>query len=56
MDALASDFDCESILEMVKETPDSAAVIIDMISDLGEADENCLRKVRELQASVALTA
>lgn len=56
MDAMATDFDCESILEMLKETPDSAAVIIDMITDLGEADENCLRKVRELQASGAVTA
>lgn len=49
MDSLPTEFDCESILQMLQETPDAADVIIDMIADLDEVDENCIRKVRELR-------
>jgi len=56
MDTLPTEFDCESILQMMEETPDAAAVIIDMIADLEEADEACLRKVRELQAKHTVAA
>lgn len=49
MDSLPTEFDCESILQMLQETPDAADVIIDMIADLEEVDENCIRKVRELR-------
>ena len=51
MNAISADFDCESILEMLREAPDPAAVIIDMIADPGDIDEACFRKVREFQSS-----
>ena len=56
MDAINADFDCSSILQMMQEAPESAAVIIDMIAELDEADENCIKKVRELQARNSVAA
>ena len=50
MDTIHADFDCRSILQMMHETPEAAAVITDRISELQEADENSIKKVRELQA------
>jgi hypothetical protein len=51
MNAIPTEFDCNSIMQMLKETPDAAAVILEMIAELEGVDENCLRKARELQAS-----
>jgi hypothetical protein len=56
MDSLPTEFDCESILQMLRETPDAADAIIDMIADLEEVDEDCLRMARELQQSQATAA
>ena len=56
MDAMPTAIDCQSILQMMQETPEAAAVIIDMIAELEETDQNCLKKVRELQASKAVAA
>ena len=56
MNSMPTEFDCKSILQMLEETPETAAVIIDMIADLEEADENCIKKVRELQARNAAAA
>lgn len=56
MNSTPTDFDCKSILQMLEETPETAAVIIDMIADLEEADETCIKKVRELQARNATAA
>jgi L-ribulose-5-phosphate 3-epimerase UlaE len=51
MNRKTTEFDCAQLLQMLKETPDAGAVIIDMISELGEVDASCLRKVRDLQAA-----
>jgi hypothetical protein len=56
MDTLPTEFDCESILQMLRETPDEAAVIMDMIADLEEVDENCIKKARELQSANTVAA
>jgi hypothetical protein len=56
MNSMPTEFDCNSILQMLEETPETAAVIIDMIADLGAADENCIKKARELQARNAAAA
>ena len=56
MDNLSTDFDCNSILQMLQESPEAAAVIIDMIAETEEADENCIKKVRELQARNTIAA
>jgi hypothetical protein len=53
MDSLPTEFDCESILQMLRETPDAADAIIDMIADLEEVDEDCLQMARELQQATA---
>jgi hypothetical protein len=50
MDNMPTALDCQSILEMMQEVPETAAVIIDMIAELEETDQNCLKKVREVQA------
>jgi hypothetical protein len=49
MDREPTEFDCESILQMVRETPDAADVIIEMIRDLDEFDENCVELIKEMQ-------
>ena len=56
MDNITAEFDCETILQMMQETPEEAAVIIDMIADLEETDQDCLRKVRELQGKSTVAA
>jgi hypothetical protein len=56
MDNLSTDFDCKSILQMLQESPEAAAVIIDMITEIEETDENCIKKVRELQARNTIAA
>jgi hypothetical protein len=56
MDSTPTDFDCESILQMLKETPDAADAIIDMIADLDEVDESCIRKIREMQQAATVAA
>ena len=56
MDAMPADIDCESILQMMQETPEAAAVIIDMIAEFGGADENCIKMVRELQTRNTVAA
>ena len=56
MDTINADFDCRSILQMMLEAPEAAAVIIDMIAGLEEVDENCLKMVRELQAMNTVAA
>jgi hypothetical protein len=56
MDNLSTDFDCKSILQMLQESPEAAAVIIDMIAEIEEADENCIKQVRELQARNTIAA
>jgi hypothetical protein len=50
MDNISTDFDCKSILQVMQETPEAAAVILDMIAEIEEADEDSMKKVRELQA------
>ena len=45
------EFDCESILQMLRETPQVADVIIEMIRDLNEYDESCDALIQELQRS-----
>jgi len=56
MDTISTEIDCESVLQMMQEAPEVAAVIIDMIAELEEADETCIKKVRELQARNAVAA
>jgi hypothetical protein len=56
MDAMFATLDCQSILEMIQETPETAAIIIDMIVDLEEIDQNCLNTIRQLQARNAVAA
>lgn len=56
MDIVMTDFDCESILQMLKETPDAAEAIIDMIADLEEVDERCIKMIREAQQSATAAA
>ena len=56
MDNMPTALDCQSILEMMQEVPETAAVIIDMIAELEETDPNCLKKVRELQARKIMAA
>jgi len=56
MDNMPTALDCQSIMEMMQETPETAAVIIDMIAELEETDENCLKKIRELQARNTVAA
>ena len=56
MDNLSTDFDCNSILQVMQETPEAAAVILDMIAEIEETDENCMKKVRELQARNTVAA
>ena len=53
---LATDLDCKSILQVMQETPEVGAVLIDMIAVIEDADENCMEKVRELQARNTVTA
>jgi chorismate mutase len=40
-------FDCESIKEMLEESPVVAGVVIEMIKDLDELDEECAELLRE---------
>jgi hypothetical protein len=49
MEREPAEFDCESILQMLRETPDAAEVIIDMIRDLDEFDENCVELIMAMQ-------
>jgi hypothetical protein len=56
MDTIRTELDCESVLHMMEEAPEVAAVIIDMIAELEETDENCIKKVRELQARNTVAA
>ena len=56
MENMPTALDCQSILEMVQEAPETAAVIIDMIAELEETDPNCIKKVRELQARNTIAA
>jgi hypothetical protein len=56
MDTIHADFDCRSILQMMQETPEVAAVIIDMIAGLEEVDANCLNMIRELQVMNTVAA
>ena len=44
-----AELDCESILQMLKETPDAGAVIFELIAELKETDANCLSRIRELE-------
>ncbi len=52
MDTIHADFDSRSILLMMQETPEAAAVIIDMLAELLETDENGIKMIRELQAEI----
>ena len=56
METINAEFDCKSILQMMQDTPEAAAVIIDMIAGLDDTDETCIEKVRELQARNAVAA
>ncbi len=56
MDREPAEFDCESILQMLRETPDAADVIIDMISDLDEFDENCVELIKEMRRAEGTAA
>ena len=56
MDTMSTAIDCQSILQMMQETPEAAAVIIDMNAEPEETDQNCLKKFRELQASKTVAA
>lgn len=50
-----TEFDCESILQMLRETPDAADAIIDMIVDLDEIDETCAEKIKVMQQQAKAT-
>jgi hypothetical protein len=56
MDSIPNELDCQSILQMMQETPEAAAAIIDMIAELEDTDQNCIKKVRELQAMHGVVA
>jgi hypothetical protein len=56
MDAITTELDCKSILQMMQEAPEAAAVFIEMIAELEETDENCIKKIRELQARNTVAA
>ena len=56
MDTTRRELDCKSIMEMMQEAPEAAAVFIDMIAELGEADENCIKRIRELLARHTVAA
>ena len=49
MDAIPTELDCESILQMMQDAPEAAAVILEMLVELEETDESCIRKIKELQ-------
>ena len=53
MDRVRTEFDCESMLQMLQETPDAADAIIDMITDLDEVDQNCIEMINEMRRVVA---
>jgi hypothetical protein len=56
MDNVSTGLDCKSILQVMQETPEAAAVLIDMIAEIDDADENGMKAVRELHASNTVTA
>ena len=56
MENMPTALNCQSILDMMQETPETAAVIIDMIAELEETDQNCIKKVRDLQARNTVAA
>lgn len=49
MNVTPRELDCESFQQMMQETPETAGLIIDMISKLEVADENCIKRIKELQ-------
>ena len=46
------ELDCESFQQMLEETPEVAALIIDMIAKFEVADEHCIERMRELQKAI----
>ena len=52
MNVMPRELDCESFQQMLEETPETAALIIDMIAEFEVADENCIKRVRELQKGI----
>jgi len=52
----SSEFDCESILQMLRETPEAADAIVEMIRDLDGIDESCIEMIREMQRSRDIVA
>lgn len=56
MERLEKDFECESILQMLQETPDNADAILEMLADLDEVDEDCIRKIMEMQLAQGTVA
>jgi hypothetical protein len=49
MNGTPRELDCELFQQMMQETPEAAALIIDMIADFEVADEHCINRMRELQ-------
>ena len=52
MNVMPRELDCESFQQMMKETPETAALIIDMIAEFDVADEHCIKRMRELQKAI----
>jgi hypothetical protein len=52
MNVTPRELDCESFQQMMKETPETAALIIDMIAEFDVADEHCIKRMRELQKAI----
>ena len=49
MNRKPAQLDCESILQMLEETPEAGAVIFELIAELKDTDANCLGRIRELE-------
>jgi hypothetical protein len=49
MERMPTEISCELILRMWRESPESAAAVIEMIMELDEIDEDCARRIREMQ-------
>ncbi|MEZ5542753.1 MAG: hypothetical protein R3F42_12005 [Pseudomonadota bacterium] len=56
MDRISTELDCESILQMLQERPENADAILEMIADLDEVDESCIRKIMEMQLAEGTVA
>lgn len=52
MNVTPRELDCESFQRMMQETPETAALIIDMIAQFEVADESCINRMRELQKGI----